>query len=187
MSWISRSRFIPVVFALCLSVPSVAQAWDTWNPYNQAATATATDEAAIRDVMARFRQALADKSRPGLEALFYDGVVVWRTSGHPASRAAVQQMTGQTLSAVEEQGAYQLLAGSDLAPFTIEERFYNPQIRTDGQIATVTFDYDFTADGQLQNWGQESWQMVKTTAGWRILHLLFSYRIQAVEPAPAVR
>jgi hypothetical protein len=51
----------------------------------------------------------------------------------------------------------------------------------------VTFDYDFTADGQIQNWGQESWQMVKTAAGWRILHLLFSYRIQAVEPAPAVR
>jgi hypothetical protein len=121
MSWISRSRLIPAILTLCLSMPSVAQAGDVRSSVVQTATATATDEAAIRDVMARFRQALADKSRPGLEALFYDGVVVWRTSGHPASRAAVQQMTGQTLSAVEEQGAYQLLAGSDLAPFTIEE------------------------------------------------------------------
>ncbi len=95
------------------------------------------------------------------------------------------RMTGEPAQIVEDEGAYELLDDPRLAEIAIEERFYDPVIRTDGQIATVTFDYDFRAQGQIQNWGQESWQMVKTEAGWKILHLLFSVNLQLITPAPS--
>jgi hypothetical protein len=54
-------------------------------------------------------------------------------------------MTGEPAQIVEDEGAYELLDDPRLAEIAIEERFYDPVIRTDGQIATVTFDYDFRA------------------------------------------
>ncbi len=144
-----------------------------------------SDEAAIHDVIDRFKAALVAKDKPGMANLFHEGNVVWLSSGHPSSRDAMARMTGEPAQIVEDEGAYELLDDPRLAEIAIEERFYDPVIRTDGQIATVTFDYDFRAQGQIQNWGQESWQMVKTEAGWKILHLLFSVNLQLITPAPS--
>lgn len=153
----------------------------------QAATVSAEDRADIEALIARFQQAIATKDKPGMAALFYNQTVVWRASGHPASREALSRMTGEPAEVVQNEGAYDFLDDPQLAAISIEERFYNPVIRSDGQIATVTFDYDFRAQGQIQNWGSESWQLVKTPDGWRILHLLFSVNLQMLVPAPEVR
>ncbi|OYY66629.1 nuclear transport factor 2 family protein [Sphingomonas sp. 28-62-11] len=147
----------------------------------------AADVAAIEAVIERFKTAIKTKDKPGMAALFYDNKVVWRTSGHPASRDALARMQGKPTAVVEDEGAYQFLDDPRLAKIDIEERFYHPQIITDGQIATVVFNYDFRLRGAIQNWGQESWQMVKTPSGWRILHLLFSANLQMIAAAPAER
>jgi len=149
--------------------------------------ASAEDRAEIEALIARFQQAIASKDKPGMAALFYDQTVVWRASGHPASREALARMTGEPAEVVQNEGAYDFLDDPQLQAISIEERFYNPVIRSDGQIATVTFDYDFRAQGQIQNWGSESWHLVKTPEGWRILHLLFSVNLQTIVPAPETR
>jgi len=47
--------------------------------------------------------------------------------------------------------------------------------KTDGQLASLTFAYDFTFNCKATNWGMENWQMVKVDGAWRILNLLYSY------------
>ena len=148
------------------------------------APATDQDRRAIEQVIAQFKAALSAKDAAALTALFYEGNVVWLASPHPASRAFVAERTGKPVPVIQNEGAIGLLEQARAANIAIEERFYAPTINSDGQIATLTFDYDFLANGEVQNWGRESWQLVKTDSGWRILHLLFSYTIQGIAPSP---
>ena len=54
------------------------------------------------------------------------------------------------------------------------EEFSNIQIHSDGNIATVYFDYAYYEDNKKQNWGSESWQLVLTIKGWKIQAVSFS-------------
>ncbi|OYW21337.1 MAG: hypothetical protein B7Z43_10800 [Sphingomonas sp. 12-62-6] len=142
------------------------------------------DRRDIEQLVVQFKAALSAKDAVALTALFYDGNVVWLASAHPSSRAFVAERTGKPVPAIQNEGAIKLLEQARTASISIEERFYSPSLTSDGQIATLTFDYDFRANDTVQNWGHESWQLVKTEAGWRILHLLFSYTIQGIAPSP---
>lgn len=48
------------------------------------------------------------------------------------------------------------------------------RILTDGTIATVYFKYVFLIDGKPENKGSETWQLVKTGAGWKIAAITYS-------------
>ena len=45
-------------------------------------------------------------------------------------------------------------------PESREEEFANVKIDTDGEVASVSFDYVFLANGIKSNWGKELWQLV---------------------------
>ncbi|UHQ20172.1 hypothetical protein LVB87_03145 [Lysobacter sp. KIS68-7] len=60
-----------------------------------------------------------------------------------------------------------------------EETFDNITIDTDGEVATVTFDYSFLSNGKKTNWGKECWLMVRTKAGWKITTLAYSVILPA--------
>lgn len=170
-----------------LSLAPMASAQATDAPATAGAEAHAEDHAAIHAVIHAFEEALKAKDKAAMQHLFYDDEVIWRSTLHPASHQAYETATGQTRPIVRNQGAYEMLDNPGLAAVAFEERFYNPRIFTDGQIASVYFQYDFRFNGAIQNWGDESWQMVKTPEGWKILALLFSANIQALFPAPEVR
>lgn len=57
-----------------------------------------------------------------------------------------------------------------------EETFSNVKIETDGEIASVSFDYTFLADGTRTNWGKEMWQLVRTEQGWKIFSVVYTIR-----------
>ena len=63
----------------------------------------------------------------------------------------------------------------------LAETFGNVRIDSDGEVAQVWFDYSFMAGGKRQNWGKESWQMVRTDAGWKIAAVVWS---MTFEPDP---
>ena len=63
----------------------------------------------------------------------------------------------------------------------IDEAISNVRIDTDGDIAQVWFDYSFVNDGYKENWGKESWQMVRTADGWKIAGGVWS---QEINPTP---
>lgn len=58
---------------------------------------------------------------------------------------------------------------------TPREEFEGIKISTDGDVASVYFDYKFYLDSELQNWGSESWLLVKSEAGWKIQAVNFSF------------
>jgi len=66
-----------------------------------------------------------------------------------------------------------------------EETFANLRIDSDGDVAQVWFDYSFLSDGRKQNWGKESWQMVRTEAGWKIAAVIWSQELSPMPPSAA--
>jgi hypothetical protein len=54
------------------------------------------------------------------------------------------------------------------------EDFDNINITSDGNIATVYFDYEYFKDNEKKHWGSESWQMVQTLKGWKISSVNYS-------------
>ena len=57
-----------------------------------------------------------------------------------------------------------------------EETFSDIRIDTDGEIASVTFDYTFLANGKKTNWGREAWQLIRTEDGWKIFSVIYTIR-----------
>lgn len=150
-----------------------------------AAPPSRDDDQALRGIIESFDRAIADKRLSDMKALFYKDTIVWRGTLHPATKTAVGKMTGKPQPDVEDTGAHQFLEDPRMAKVTLRERFGPPTIDTDGQLASISFNYAFEANGKVQNWGREYWQLVKTTEGWRILSLLFSATIVQVASMPA--
>lgn len=68
------------------------------------------------------------------------------------------------------------------APGRVEETFDNVRIDSDGDVAQVWFDYSFKLGDYKQNWGKESWQMVRTESGWKIAAAVWSQELNPVPP-----
>lgn len=64
----------------------------------------ASDEVAIKHVIARFDAAFRSTNSHALRELFREGKIVWRTTGHPASREFMDKLQGSVSLATEEQG-----------------------------------------------------------------------------------
>jgi hypothetical protein len=67
-------------------------------------------------------------------------------------------------------------------PAKVEETFSNVRIDTDGEVALVWFDYTFMAGAYKENWGKESWQLVRTESGWKIAAVVWSQELNPVPP-----
>ena len=50
----------------------------------------------------------------------------------------------------------------------------NVTIHTDGTIATAYFHYVFFINGKAENRGSETWQLIKTENGWKIVAISYS-------------
>ena len=177
-----KKSFLSLILAATIiSSPDLVAAQ---SPQQEAVTQQRAVEAEIRSLMSRFDTAIRAKDSKGLAALFYDGKINWKATGHPKSREFVAQATKEAIPALEDQGAHQLIGDPAYKALRLAENFGSPTIVSDGQLATVTFRYNFTANDQIQNWGSESWQLVKADDGWKIVNLLFSYTLSAVAPMP---
>jgi len=52
----------------------------------------------------------------------------------------------------------------------------NLSIDTDGEIASVSFDYSYLTNTKMINWGKEQWQLVRTESGWKIFSVVYTIR-----------
>lgn len=57
---------------------------------------------------------------------------------------------------------------------TLEERVYNTEIRQDGGLGLVTFNYDFLINGKVHHSGLEHWQLRKIDGQWKILSVTWT-------------
>ena len=54
---------------------------------------------------------------------------------------------------------------------TWNERMFAPEVRIDGSLATVWTEYDFHLGTQFSHCGVDAFQLLKTSAGWKVVAL----------------
>ncbi len=57
------------------------------------------------------------------------------------------------------------------APAEPRERMWNPEVRVDGNLATLWAPYDFHLGDKFSHCGVDALQLVRTDAGWRIVSI----------------
>lgn len=164
-------------FALCaLALLPLAAIAQTPAP-SVAQTETANEHqaqvAAIEDVMKQYHEAVVSHDGAALSALFLPGANIW-----------LSVLTDSAYDQAQAKGAKdpKVRVGSyrDFAkvvsstPKAFDPEHSNVVIHTDGTIAAVYFDYVFNVDGNSENRGSETWQLVKATDGWRIAAITYS-------------
>jgi len=99
-----------------------------------------------------------------------------RATMHPAARI-IQTGTrdGVPFARVNSADAF-LQSIAAATGRALEERIYNPEVRLDDHLATVWVEYDFLVNGAVSHCGVDSYQLVRTADGWRILQIVDTQR-----------
>lgn len=138
------------------------------------------DVAAIREVVEAFRTSIIKKDKATFVDLFYSDKpehVTWQFVDDDARVAQLKKFAPEArkvfrwpennyLSFIDEI----VKAGSE----STEEIFRDIIIDTDGEVASVNFDYSFLLDGREKNRGREMWHLVRTEDGWKIISVIWS-------------
>ncbi len=164
-------------FALCVFVllPVAAMA-QTPTP-SMAQTETANERhaqvTAIEQVMNQYHEAVVSHDGAALSALFLPEANIWLSvlTDSAYDRA---QAKGDDDPKVRVSSYLDFAKVVSSTAKTFDPKHSNVVIHTDGTIATVFFDYVSNVDGKPENRGNETWQLVKATNGWRIAAITYS-------------
>jgi ketosteroid isomerase-like protein len=144
---------------------------------DSAATAP-QNEADIQRVMDSFHHAVAAHDGKGVSDLFLDHGSTWVTvlSDKAFAIAKSKNAVAQKIhvSSYKDFATFVSSTKSVLDP-----RHGNVRIMSDGAVASVYFHFDFVTDGKVENCGDETWQLVKTADGWRIVAITYSSNPEA--------
>src|SRR5260370_3886377 len=69
----------------------------------------------------------------------------------------------------------------------LEEKFHNIEIRQDGDLGLVTFNYDFVINDKVHHSGLEVWQLCKIDGQWKILSVTWTIYIHSCQPTALQR
>jgi hypothetical protein len=138
---------------------------------------------AIEHVLKSFGQALAEKNKALYMSLFFSDKpeeVGWQYVSEDARLSQIRKTKPDAIKArrIPGNNFISLIDESVGTVESREEKFFNVQIDTDGEIASVLFDYEFYAAGKKTNWGKEHWQLVRTEKGWKIFSVVYTIRDQ---------
>lgn len=133
----------------------------------------------IGKVIEDFRTAILEKDKAKFLGLFpADGPVAWRSV---VSDGNLRQLRTKKPEAGKanynaKYSHLNFIDGIVGDADRSEETFDNIRIDTDGDVAAVAFDYRFLSNGKETNRGQETWNLVRTDAGWKIVSVIWSMR-----------
>ena len=75
--------------------------------------------------------------------------------------------------------------GSATTPWI--ERMVAPEVRVDGNLASVWTWYDFTVDGKVSHCGYDSIELAKLLTGWKIIYISDTQQRTGCDKPPASR
>jgi len=136
----------------------------------------------LRKVLDTFMISLKTKDSTSLYNLFYDGNVTW--VGVYKDKTQQKRIEKDTNALNYKIADYKTWFRSTTKGSIKEEKFYNVNIDTDGNIASITFDFSFWAGGRKGLWGKESWGLVKIKNEWKITSVIFSMEQENIFPEP---
>jgi hypothetical protein len=139
------------------------------------------DTKAIEHVVESFARALREKDKALYMSLFFSDKaeeIGWQYVSEDVRLAYIRQSKPDAIKArrIPSNNFIGLIDEAVATTETREEKFSNIHIDTDGEIASVSFDYEFYAAGKKTNWGKEMWQLVRTEAGWKIFSVVYTIR-----------
>ena len=135
------------------------------------ASATAEEREVLQVIQGTF-DAMRARDTAALRAHFHPDARIVTTgmrAGQPVSRTvSIDQFVASVGGAREE----------------LNERFWSPEVRIDDNLATVWTSYDFHVGGRFSHCGVDAFQLVRTTAGWRIIHVTDTHRTERCAAPP---
>ena len=133
----------------------------------------ADDLAKISGVLEEFRQDIIHKDGYALTKLMLSPNVLFHPLDDQEQVDSVRkynaQFDGIDPSALD--GFAKLLATSK---DKLQEKFRNIEIRQDGPLGLVTFNYDFVINDKVHHSGLEVWQVCKIDGQWKILSVVWT-------------
>ena len=141
----------------------------------------ASDIAAIEQVVESFRTSLIQKDKQTYMGLFFSDKpedIGWQFVSEDTRLDHIRKTKPDAIKArqIPSNNFISLIDAAVATTEPREETFSNVKIETDGEIASVSFDYSFLANGAKTNWGKEMWQLVRTEQGWKIFSVVYTIR-----------
>jgi ketosteroid isomerase-like protein len=133
------------------------------------------DTTAINKVIDDFQAAIKTKDRKLLSTLVLDSNILFDAPMSPEDVAYVRDKHDVTFNGMRAGGYNDFVRFIGMEKGAFEEKFYNVKITQDGHVAWVMFDYEFIKDGKTQNYGVETWQMMKAAdSKWKIASVMWT-------------
>src|SRR5262245_10580730 len=166
----SRKKMGTVFLALLMcGLLSLASAQDAAPKFKS----NGDDLTKIRGVLEEFRQDIIRKDGYALTKLALNPNVLFHHINTQEEVNSTRKYTAQFdgIGPSELDGFAQFLATTK---DKVEETVHNIEIRQDGPLALVTFNYDFVDNDKVTNSGIEHWQMCKVDGQWKILSVVWT-------------
>jgi len=138
----------------------------------------ADDLAKIRSVMEEIRQDIIRKDGYALTKLVLNPDVLFHHINNQEEVDSARKQNAQFdgIGPSQLDGIAKLLATSK---DKLEEKFRNVEIRQDGDLGLVTFNYDFVINDKVHHSGLEIWQLCKIDGQWKILSVTWTIYIHS--------
>ena len=133
----------------------------------------ADDLTKIRSLLEEFRQDIIHKDGYAITKLILNPNVLLHHINNQEEVDGARKQNAQFDGVGPSQldGFVKLLATSK---DKLEEKFYNIEIRQDGDLGLVTFNYDFVINDKVHHSGLEVWQVCKIDGQWKILSVAWT-------------
>jgi ketosteroid isomerase-like protein len=127
----------------------------------------------IRSVLEDFRQNIIHKDGSAITKLMLNPDVLFHHINNQEEVDGARKQNAQFDGVGPSQldGFVKFLATSK---DKLEERFRNIEIRQDGPLGLVTFNYAFVINDKVTNSGIEHWQLCKIDGQWKILSVTWT-------------
>ena len=127
----------------------------------------------IRGVLEEFRQDIIRKDGYAITKLMLNPNVLFHHTNTQEEIDSARKLNAQFdgIGPSQLDGFVKFLATSK---DKLEEKFRNIEIRQDGPLALVTFNYDFVENDKVTNSGLEHWQVCKIDGQWKILSVTWT-------------
>jgi CubicO group peptidase (beta-lactamase class C family)/diadenosine tetraphosphate (Ap4A) HIT family hydrolase len=158
----------------------------TWREQQKEGASVNTEKAlidekkAIENLMQTFMKCIINKDSTTFYSLFHTDPVTW--VGISKEKSWQEDLKSNSKAKDFFKSTYRNFFKSLLKPKKFEEKFYNTEIVNDREVASATFDYSFWVNDKKQNWGKESWGLIKTDGKWKITSVIFSFEYESVQP-----
>lgn len=148
-----------------------------------AQTQTDQEKQQIQAVVETFRKSIINKDSASFNQLFLYDSIPWLGITDDKSMAFVKKYYPDK-KALDPSSYKDFIKFIVTTKGKVEEKFFNVKIENDPLIASVTFDYSLWVDDKPQNWGKESWELIKVDGKWKIFFVSYSGYLAQVTPVP---